>query len=248
MSEGVDHAGDDRFHVAVRLAVPNGFFADRAHGDRLALHFELLPRGACGRYGEPHDEVAQYEDAEQVGEEGREGAGEGQYLDEDQQQQRCEERQAHPCGVDVEVTPQPGAHPAQAGVLGVAVETARDARLLFGCVGFAFGRDVLGRSHLRDDLSQERGLHHARVLLLREDQFGDARLDVGDDFVAVGRLGVGRFETVEVAAQKGVGIGVEREGDARNTAFFDLFHGGYRLWVTDPVRFFLKPTSRQSPQ
>lgn len=58
LSEGVDHAGDDRFHVAVRLAVPNGFFADRAHGDRLALHFELLPRGACGRYGEPHDEVA----------------------------------------------------------------------------------------------------------------------------------------------------------------------------------------------
>ena len=91
-------------------------------------------------------------------------------------------------------------------------------------------------------------LHDAGVVLRRKNQFGDACLDVGDDFVAVGRLGVGRFETVEVAAQKGVGIGVEREGDARNTAFFDLFHGGYRLWVTDPVRFFLKPTSRQSPQ
>ena len=68
-------------------------------------------------------------------------------------------------------------------------------------------------------------LHDAGVVLRREDQLGDARLDVGDDLRAVGRVLIGRLEALEVGLESLVGVGVHRECHARDAAFFNLFHG-----------------------
>jgi len=141
------------------------------------------------------------------------------------EQQREEKSQPHPHGVYVEVPADAGADASQLGVLRVAVETARDARGVAVQVGVRRLGNVLGGAHLADDILDERLLDDAGVVLRREDQFGDARLDVGDDLRPVGRILVGAFQALEIGGQLFVGVGVQRERHARNTAFLDLFHG-----------------------
>lgn len=193
-------------------------------GDLFAVHLELLPGRAGGRYGEPHDEVADQEDAEQVAEQRAEPAQEGD-APEACEQQGQEERQTHPDGVEVEVAADAGAHASQFGVFGVAVEAARDPRSLGLQVGIrAFG-DVFGRTHLPDDVHDQRFLDDAGVVLHREDQFGDAGLDVGDDLRTVGRFPVRALEAFEVGGELLIGVGVQCERHTRYAAFLDFFHG-----------------------
>ena len=120
-----------------------GGFADRLRRDLLAVHFEFLARRAGSRNGEPHDDVADDEDAEQVAHHRTGPAHEGNPL-EDGEQYRQEHGQPYPDRIDVEILADAGADAAQLGVFGVAVETARDARLFGASSRLLFG-DVLRR-------------------------------------------------------------------------------------------------------
>ena len=200
-----------------------GFAADLGAEKFLAVHFEFLARRAGSRNGEPHDDVADDEDAEQVAHHRTGPAHEGNPL-EDGEQYRQEHGQPYPDRIDVEILADAGADAAQLGVFGVAVETARDARLFGASSRLLFG-DVLGGAHLPDDVQNQGLLDHTGAVLSREDQFGDAGFDVGDDLGSVGSLLVGLFQAFEIGFQLLISVGIHRERHARNAAFLNLFHG-----------------------
>src|SRR5699024_302737 len=79
--------GDDGFGLGVGIAARAGFggFADRLRRDLLAVHFEFLARRAGCRNGEPHDDVADDEDAEQVAHHRTGPAHEGNPLEDGEQ-------------------------------------------------------------------------------------------------------------------------------------------------------------------
>jgi len=149
-------------------------------GDFFAVHFEFLACRACRRYGEPHDNVADDEDAEQVAHHRSRPVHERNPVQE-AQQDRQEHAQPDPYGIDVEVLADAGAYAAQFGVLRVAVKAARDTRLFGGFFVRTLLGDVLDRAHLVDDIQDQGFLDHAGVVLRREDQLGYAGFDVGDD-------------------------------------------------------------------
>ena len=217
--------GDDGFGLGVGIAARAGFggFADRLRRDLLAVHFEFLARRAGSRNGKPHDDVADDEDAEQVAHHRTGPAHEGNPL-EDGEQYRQEHGQPYPDRIDVEILADTGADAAQLGVFGVAVETARDARLFGASSRLLFG-DVLGGAHLSDDIQNQGLFDHAGAVLRREDQLGDAGFDVGDDLGSVGSLLVGLFQAFEIGFQLLISVGIHRERHARNAAFLNLFHG-----------------------
>lgn len=84
--------------------------------------------------------------------------------------------------------------------------------------------DLFGRTHLSDDVLHERKLHGAGAVLRGEDQFGDPRLDVGHDLVAVLMVGVLGVQALQIGVQRLESIDVQRKGDARYTAFFHGIH------------------------
>ena len=159
--------GDDGFGLGIGIAARAGFggFADRLCRDLLAVHFEFLARRAGSRNGEPHDDVADDEDAEQVAHHRTGPAHEGNPL-EDGEQYRQEHGQPYPDRIDVEILADAGADAAQLGVFGVAVETARDARLFGASSRLLFG-DVLGGAHLPDDIQNQGLFDHAGAVLRR---------------------------------------------------------------------------------
>ena len=221
--------GDDRFGLGVGFGAGRGGgrgdLADGLCGDLLAVHFEFLPRRTGRRNGEPHDEIADQEDAEQVAEHRAEPVQEGNPPEAGEQQGQ-KQPEAHPHWVDVEIFADSGADAAQLGVFRVAVEPAGDARRVAVQVAVdALPGDVLGRAHLPDDVQDQRFLHDAGVILRREDQFRDAGFDVGDDLRAVGRVLIGCLEAFEIGFEGLVSVGVHRERHARDAAFFNLFHG-----------------------
>ena len=171
------------------------------------------------------NEIADQEDAEQVAEHRAEPVQEGNPPEAGEQQGQ-KQPEAHPHGVDVEIFADSGADAAQLGVFRVAVEPAGDARRVAVQVAVdALPGDVLGRTHLPDDVQDQRFLHDAGVVLRREDQFRDAGFDVGDDLRAVGRVLIGCLEAFEIGFEGLVSVGVHRERHTRDAAFFNLFHG-----------------------
>ena len=179
------------------------------------MHFEFLPR--CPRHGNgyPENDVQDDEHDEHRTEKGRSVA-----RGKDDQQHRQEECEPYPYGVGTEIGSQSGAYAAEYRPVGIPVEPFRN--LLHG--RFFFRIQIVRKTELRHHRFRECAAHHVVALLFVQYEFCDTRFDVGHDFAAVGFLRIPCFELVEVILHHLVGLGVERERDARYAHFHNLFH------------------------
>ena len=145
-------------------------------------------------------------------------------LRDEHKDKRCDKNQTQPQRVDVPILAHTYAHATQDASLAPAVQTTGNFGLgLGGGVGCTLTLGF-GRAELCCDNVYFAQSHHLVVRLLREYQLGDASLDVGNDFGAIGVAVVGAVKLAGVSFECGVGILVKDERDASKTDVACLFH------------------------
>ena len=129
---------------------------DGLYGNPLSVLFELLTRSTGRRYGEPHNQVANKEHAEQVAHQRHKPPEKRNPSQQQQQNERQEHQQTDPRGTGPEILGHTRTDTAQARLVHIPVQATRNPA--FAARGFTalLFPNGFGRPHLSDNLLDQR--------------------------------------------------------------------------------------------